>query len=84
MGAGDWAIAVESLERAGPDPDRPTCGPGDSVVPSHLCFAPSPIVRSAHSVAPSHLQSLFEVSHGVGCQIRTQAGHGAAHSRHLP
>ena len=41
-------------------------------------FAPSPIVRSARSVAPSHFQSLYEVWHGVGCQIRRQAGHGAA------
>ena len=30
--------------------------------------------------ASSHLQSLFEVWHGAGCQIRRQAGHGAAHS----
>ena len=43
--------------------------------------APSPIVRSAHSVAPSHLQSLFEGWHGVGCQILRQAGHGAARSK---
>ena len=29
---------------------------------------------------PSHLQSLYEVWHGADCQIRRQAGHGAAHS----
>ena len=33
--------------------------------------------------APSHFQSLYEVWHGVGCQIRRQAGHGAANSRHI-
>ena len=38
--------------------------------------------RSAFSVAPSHLQSLFEGWQGVGCQILRQAGHGAALSRH--
>ena len=30
--AGDWAIAVEWLERAGSDPDRLTFVPGDGVV----------------------------------------------------
>ena len=30
--------------------------------------------------APSHLQSLYEVWHGAGCQIRRQAGRSAANS----
>ena len=38
---GDWAIAVEWLERTGSDPDRLTCGPGDGVV----CFVNSTELR---------------------------------------
>ena len=45
MGAGDWAIAVESLERTGPDPDRLTFAPGDGLV----CFVNSTELR--HIVA---------------------------------
>ena len=43
--------------------------------------APRPLSvrrRSAFSVAPSHLQSLFEGWQGVDCQILRQALHGAA------
>ena len=43
--AGDWAIAVEWLERTGSDPDRPTFVPGDGVV----CFVNSTELR--HIVA---------------------------------
>ena len=42
---GDWAIAVEWLERTGSDPERPTFGPGDGVV----CFVNSTELR--HIVA---------------------------------
>ena len=34
VSAGDWAIAVEWVERTGSDPDRPIFVPGDGVV----CF----------------------------------------------
>ena len=42
---GDWAIAVEWLERTGSDPERLTFGPGDGVV----CFVNSTELR--HIVA---------------------------------
>ena len=40
----------------------------------------SGIVQRLRRRAPSHFQGLYEVWHGVGCQVRRQAGHGAAHS----
>jgi len=43
--AGDWAIAVEWLERTGPDPDRLTFVPGVGLV----CFVKSTELR--HIVA---------------------------------
>ena len=40
----------------------------------------SGIVQRLRRRAPSHFQSSYKVWYGVGCQIRRQAGHGAAHS----
>ena len=39
---GDWAIAVEWIERAGSDPGRVTFAPGDGV----MCFVNSTELRS--------------------------------------